>query len=261
MDFKIEKEASNYVYKRFPNASVLEKEKVITDWTNKIKDSDELVKNFTERVGDPKGKLILDAGCGNGGVSIAFSKVGARVFGVEIEKDLYEISKKHAEALGVKPQFYLYDGLKLPFEDNFFDFAVSLSVLEHTDDPVFYLNEILRVTKGGGFLYLGFPNKMWPRETHTQLLFLTYLPKAFRPIYIKLFNRNPLKDNNLHFYDYFDLKKMIKTGDKYGWSILNEQGKSKGFFKKFIKKVLEFMGLPYKQFLKHILVILKKEKI
>lgn len=260
MSFSIEQTAKEYIYKRFPNASVPEKEKYVRDWANKIKDSEALVRDFKERVGEVGGKKILDAGCGNGGISIAFAMAGAEVSGVEIEKELYEISVAHAESLGVHPKFYLYDGSRLPFEDNTFDYAVSASVLEHTDDPAHYLREILRVVKPEGSLYLGFPNKIAPRETHTQLLFLTYLPKFLQPFYIKLFNRNPLPDNNLHFYSYSDLKRMIKNSqNNYHWVIMGEEGKSQNIVKKIIKKVLSVSGISYKAILPHVLVILRKE--
>ena len=44
-------------------------------------------------------------------------------------------------------------------------------------------------------------------------------------------------------------------------SIVEEEGSSKNIFKKIIKNILAFFGIPYKAILPHILVILKKEKI
>lgn len=262
MEFSIERAAKDYIYRRFPNASVVEKEKYVKDWTNKINDSLALVEDFKQRVGEVKGKKVLDVGCGNGGIAIAFAMNGAEVSGVEIEEELFNISKQHAQALNVSVDFEFYDGNILPFLDNTFDYAVSASVLEHTDDPKYYLHEILRVVKPGGAIYLGFPNKWMPRETHTQLLFLSYLPKFAQPIYIKLFHRNPLEDNNLHFYSYFDLKKIIKDGRfGYRWSIVEEQGASQNVFKKIIKSFLSLIGISYKAILPHILVVMRKEKI
>lgn len=264
-DFSIRDVAINYVDKHFHRSSLREKERVINDWTNKIKNSKFLVEDFKKRIGDPLGKKVLDAGSGNGGTSIAFTLAGAEVSGIEIEKDLYEISKNYAASEHLDINFYLYDGLKLPFENNCFDYAVSASVLEHTDSPVLYLNEILRVLKLGGALYLGFPNKMALRETHTQLLFLTYLPNFLRSIYIKLFNRSPIENYHLHFYNYFDLKKIIKKvndenkSNNYLWNLIEEKGKSQSLLKNLIKKTLGFFGLHYKFFLPHILVVLKKQ--
>lgn len=260
MDFQIEKIAREYVFERFPGASLQEKEKIVLDWINKMNDSKSLVSDFTSRVGNPSGKTILDAGCGNGGLSIAFWQAGAKPTGIDIEKELYDIAIKQKEAYRADIDFHLYDGFKLPFKDETFDYAVSVSVLEHTTDPVMYLREILRVTKPGGCLYLGFPNSLWPMETHTRIPLLTYLPAKLKPVAVSLLKRNPLEENNLHFYNYFNLVKIIRLSrDIYEWKIVPESGKSKSMIKRFIKTVLHFFGLSYKAFLPHILVVLKKE--
>lgn len=262
MAFSIEKEAQDYVAKRFIHASKKEKEKIVTDWVNKITDSKALVLDFKTRVGDPKGKKILDVGSGPGGVSIAFALSGGDVFGIDIEKDLYEIAKLHAESYGVQVDFSLYNGETLPFSDNTFDYTVSVSVLEHTTNPEFYLSEILRVTKPNGKCYLAFPNKLWPKETHTGVWFLTYLPSFLRPLLLRLLHRNPLEENNLHFYTYFDLKRILRNieKDSYKWKIVFEEGKTQSGIKKIIKNFLGFFGLSYKIFLSHISVILEKGK-
>lgn len=259
--FDIQKIARSYVFKRFPNASNKEKEKIINDWVMKEKDSNLLVKDFIERVGAVAEKKILDAGSGNGGVSISFAKNGASVSGVDIEKDLYEVSIRQKENLGIKNvDFILYDGVKIPFEDNYFDYALSLSVLEHTDDPKEYLKEILRTVKVGGVLYLGFPNKIWPKETHTGLWFLTYLPSFLKPYMVSIFKKNPLPDNNLHFYGLSDLLSFINTDGKYKWEVIKEDGKSMRGVKFILKKILSLFNLNYKMFLPHILLILRKVK-
>lgn len=260
MTFFIDKVAREYVERRFPRASKTEKEKIIVDWANKVEDSKALVKDFEERVGKVAGKKILDAGSGSGGVSIAFALAGADVSGVDIEKDLYEISLKHAEAYNVKADFFLSQEAKLPFADNTFDYAVSVSVLEHVTDPELYLSEILRVTKPAGKCYLAFPNKLWPKETHTGIWLLTYLPTFLRPIVVSLLHRNPLEENNLHFYNYFDLQQMLKRieNDSSVWRIIPEGGKTKSVIKKFIKKRLGLFGISYKTFLSHVSVILEK---
>lgn len=260
MPFEIVAVAEDYINKRYPRASLPERQKYIKDWTNKVEAAQGIVKDFAERVGDPKGKKILDAGCGNGGISIAFAKAGARPVGVEIEEELHLVSLKHADAHQVHIESVLYDGNKLPFKDDYFDSAVSVSVLEHTSDPVLYLQEILRVVKPGGKLYLAFPNKLWPKETHTQIWFLTYFPKPMRPLVIKWLNRNPLEDNNLHFYSYRDLDKMLSLASDrtYKWEIVEETGQTANRLKILIKKILNLIGVPYKSLLSHVSVILKK---
>ena len=43
--------------------------------------------------------------------------------------------------------FVKYKGGKLPFDDNQFDVVFSIFVLHHTDNPDFYLKELIRVSK------------------------------------------------------------------------------------------------------------------
>ncbi len=47
---------------------------------------------------------------------------------------------------------------KLPFKDNEFDFVIASHVLEHTEDPSFFLDEIQRVSSKGG--YIEVPTKL-----------------------------------------------------------------------------------------------------
>jgi hypothetical protein len=114
---------------------------------------------------------------------------------------------------------------------------------------------------------LGFPNKLTFREAHTRLLFLTYLPAFLQPYYIKLFRRNPLPDNNLHFYGYFDLQWMLQQIKSQGrdahnahWQIIEERGMSQSRIKNAIKRLLKALGLSYKAFLPQILVVLEKKQ-
>ncbi len=260
MLFPIESVAREYMNKRFTRASGPEKEKVVKDWRNKVFDSRALVKDFRERAGDPSSKKILDVGFGNGGVSIAFALAGAKVSGVEVEAELEKIAKFHAEAYGAEVELFLYDGHRLPFSDNSFDYAISVSVLEHTTSPTAHLSEILRVLKPGGKCYLAFPNKFWPKETHTGVWFLTYLPASWRPLALRFLKRSPLAENNLHFYSFFDLQYFIgrvRSGPFF-WRMIPERGRSQSGFKKTIKNLLEALGFSYKIFLSHILVILEK---
>jgi len=260
-NFSMESEARNYVESRFPHASLKEKNKIISDWANKEKSSRGIVADIEFRTtSGVKGIKILDAGSGNGGLSIALSEAGANVTGVDVEKELVEISRRNASSRNLSPEFVLYDGNILPFVENSFDMAISVSVLEHVDNPVNFLKEIYRVLKPGEIFYLAFPNRLWPKETHTGLWGITYIPVKFSDFVVKIFRKNPLKDNNLHFYTYWDLRKMIQSSGlgKNLWKLREERGKSENPLKVVVKKILNACGIPYKAFLPHISVILEK---
>lgn len=261
--FFIEKAAREYFMARFPNASLGEQKREIQDWIFKVKKSHDLVKDFKNRIGDPRNLSILDAGSGNGGISIAFAEAGAKVMGVDIEKDLIDIARKHSGLYhyNLPPEFLLYDGIKLPFADVSFDMAISVSVLEHVDDPVNYLREIWRILKSGGKLYLALPNRLWPKETHTGLWFITFFPRNLGIKIVKLLGRNPLEANNLHFYTFWELKSILNflRKENRNWKVFEETGSSRNIFKLIIKKILKFLNIPYQAVLPHIMIILEKE--
>lgn len=73
-------------------------------------------------------------------------------------------------------RFVTYDGKIFPFRDNEFEWVFSNAVIEHvgsTEDQLFFLNEMLRVAKN---VFFTTPNKFFPVESHTNALFLHWLP-------------------------------------------------------------------------------------
>lgn len=113
---------------------------------------------------DGRGRA-LDIGCGNGGLSIKVAKKypAARVTGIDYwgGKWDYELETciKNAEVEGVKDRmdFQKASASKLPFEDGYFDLAVSNFVFHEvhdTKDKREVVKEALRVVrKGGKFVF------------------------------------------------------------------------------------------------------------
>ncbi len=69
-------------------------------------------------------------------------------------------------------KFIQYSGDDFPFEDNQFDWVFSNAVIEHvgyTPQQIKFVNEMLRVGKN---VFFTTPNKYFPIESHTQVIFL-----------------------------------------------------------------------------------------
>lgn len=96
---------------------------------------------------------ILDFGCGVGRLTSYLGRTGAKVVGVDITKSMTDMAKERYPG----QIFVCYDGKKLPFEDNSFDHAVSVFVLQHItslDDLRKIAKELTRCLKIGGKIYL-----------------------------------------------------------------------------------------------------------
>jgi SAM-dependent methyltransferase len=74
-----------------------------------------------------------------------------------LKTDISHEEKKYFRSK-YNPKFKIEDATKLSFDDNIFDFTFSVSALEHiyknTNQAI---NEIIRVTKKGGLIYLSIP--------------------------------------------------------------------------------------------------------
>ena len=154
-ELNIKEEAQKYFTKHYPRASKKEIDKQIEDWQNKVVSSKSLVNFFLERVGPVVNKKILDVGFGSGGVAIAFNQAGAIVSGVDVNPELKVIAERNVTLNSATADFRIYNGTEFPCDDNYFDYIVCFSVLEHVSFPEKLLNEMLRVLKPGGrFLFL-----------------------------------------------------------------------------------------------------------
>jgi SAM-dependent methyltransferase len=175
---------------------------VWTDQVNQIK----TIKNST----------ILSSGCGTGGDIYYFlQKKAKKVYGIETSPGLAKLAKNRLSVF--KPTSYkidIYDGNILPYSDNKFDIIFSMHVLEHTVKPYLYLDEIIRVTKRSGIIYLELPNKIYPKEQHTHQMIIHWFPLKLRKILINLKLYKPGYDLNSFltpYQLYYHVKKNTKV--------------------------------------------------
>lgn len=107
---------------------------------------------FSGRLGNLKGKKVLDIGCGGGLLSEEFAKKGAIVTGVDLSPVAIEGAKKHAEMNGLKIDYRNCSVADI--EENDFDIVVCAEMLEHVDDlPAMIADSAARVRKGGYYLF------------------------------------------------------------------------------------------------------------
>lgn len=99
---------------------------------------------------DLDGGLLLDVGGGPGFFRDAFVAAGARY--VALEYDVGELSGFG----GAVENSVIGSGMQLPFRDGSVDVAFSSNVLEHVSDPWLMAEEMLRVTRPGGTVFISY---------------------------------------------------------------------------------------------------------
>lgn len=103
------------------------------------------INNFANK--DFSNKNILDVGCGIKPYEELFN--ASSYTGIDINNG------GHINRDKLPDKFY--NGVEIPFPDNYFDVVICTEVLEHIAEPGKLLNEIRRVLKVGGEIYLSVP--------------------------------------------------------------------------------------------------------
>ncbi len=96
-------------------------------------------------------RVILDAGCGTGAMSIRLKQWG-RV----VSADFSPLALQFSRRRGLET-LVCADAMRLPFSADSFDTIVSMDVLEHIPDDALALREFHRVLKPGGRVLLTVP--------------------------------------------------------------------------------------------------------
>jgi SAM-dependent methyltransferase len=99
---------------------------------------------------DLSGRTMLDVGGGPGYFRDAFRAGGATYF--SLDADVGELSGMGDIASGT----VIGSGMELPFADGSLDVTYSSNVLEHVTDPWRMADDMLRVTKPGGVVFLSY---------------------------------------------------------------------------------------------------------
>lgn len=129
-----------------------------------------------DRLGLQPGDMFLDAGAGFGRHAYEAARQGATVFALDYAQDEVMTTRATFAAMSAaheisEKQFggaLRGDATKLPFADNTFDCVVTSEVLEHIQDDVTAISELVRVLKPGGSLGVTVPT-WWPEKVNWML--------------------------------------------------------------------------------------------
>jgi 2-polyprenyl-3-methyl-5-hydroxy-6-metoxy-1,4-benzoquinol methylase len=122
-----------------------------------------------------RGKLVLDAGCGNGALSSAISDFGCEVLAADISD---AVEAAHAHLATERTHFVQADLMTTPFRRDTFDIVFCAGVIIVTPDSRRTLEQVARAVAPGGTIFVW----VYWREPGRKYRFKTFLRKLMRPL-------------------------------------------------------------------------------
>jgi len=168
--------------------------------------------------GRARATTVLDVGCGTAPFLAAAACRYEKLVGVDIAFRWLVVAKKRlAEAHSDVPLICAC-AEALPFPDGMFDRIVADSVLEHLSDQPQGLNEIFRVMRPSGYLFVSTPNKysLGP-DPHAGIWGGGLLPESWIAAYVRHKGGIPPKRNLL------SARSLSRLVEKAGFSSLQLQ--------------------------------------
>lgn len=189
-------------------------DQVTSNWFNDTENYDGRWNVINSRIGAVGKVLDMAAGCGT--FVLNGLQHGYDVYGVEPEAWKMEYFKKKILASNYPTQWndrIIYAvGEVLPFEDESFDLITSYQTLEHVQDVKGCIQEMLRVLKRGGVLYIRAPDYNCFYEPHYRVPFLPKMNKALATQYLKLIGLPTLGLKTLQWTTTGSVTKFLREG-------------------------------------------------
>lgn len=121
-----------------------------------------------------KGRL-LNVGCAHGPDFLPF-KESFELYGMDYSAEMLKLAEKYAVKFNFKADLQEADAQKLPYANDFFDFAIAIAVYHHIEETtgrIQALKELCRVLKPGGEAFITVWNRWQPRHWLKQKSFMS----------------------------------------------------------------------------------------
>jgi len=154
---------------------------------------------------------VLDVGSGYGYTAAVLAQSCRSVTGIEPMPDL------HVEALRLAEQgpnlTFRLGGVETLDAEAAYDLVLLDNVYEHLSNQPDALARIYRALRPGGVLYMLMPNRLWPREVHYGLPFLSWLPLPLANRYLRWSGRGTDYTDASYARTYWTLRRHLNTHD------------------------------------------------
>jgi ubiquinone/menaquinone biosynthesis C-methylase UbiE len=219
----------------------------LPDWEQRVvrkmkEDYTPLIEEI-EKYKNLKGKKLLDLGCGWGFLFVPANAHGAIVFGIDPKKERAKISKMRLAMHGIDANLFSGIGENLPFKDDTFDVIHCSSVLEHVQDPLKVIDEMIRILKPGGLCKIRAPNYLFPYEPHYKLFWIQFLPRTIAKLYLRLRGRPTPYLNEINYTTYFLVHRHLRKLDVEIINLQEERIRNpkliKSRWRRFIAKMIK----------------------
>ena len=116
---------------------------------------------------DLSGMRVLDVGASAGIITGELGRVFGEVVGIDIDES--GIERGRHNLTGANQELLVGDAMNIAFPDESFDVAVLNHTYEHIPDASRAFDELWRVLRPDGVVYVGAPNRLALVEPHTSL--------------------------------------------------------------------------------------------
>jgi SAM-dependent methyltransferase len=100
----------------------------------------------------PEG-ISLEVGCGSARLSTFVGSAGCRAVGLDYCAEAAALAQASFARAGVRGDVVVGEAFGLPLRDDSVDMVLSTGLLEHFEDPVPVVREMVRVLRSGGLFY------------------------------------------------------------------------------------------------------------
>lgn len=187
-----------------------------------------------------KGKFdlnVLDVGCSSGIITNELAKHFHFVLGIDV--DIKAINDARDKFKRKNLKFEERDATKTKYREGSFDVIVANQIYYCFPHPETFFNEMSRILKPGGIMFLGARNKytFWDAQYHLPLL--AFMPKNLSSMIVKAFGRSDRFD--AQYRSYWELKRLVKTFllRSYSHKVVQSYHKIMKFIPESILKLLE----------------------